>query len=147
MEPSDDPDTIKACADIWLAASVAGHGFLPAAFWTGRYEEMRTRYLPVAKLEVLHHGETPVAFSAVVGDTLEALFVHPDHWRQGHGRRLLQALFARHDALSLAVYALNERAVVFYRRNGFEETGRGVCPHTGADEIRMRWRRRVSSRE
>lgn len=139
--PPPSAETIKACADLWLAASVAGHDFIPASFWANRYEEMRTKYLPAARLEVLCEGETPIGFSATVGNTLEALFVHPDHWRKGYGQRLLQTLFTRHGELDLAVYARNELAIAFYKRNGFVETGRGVCPHTGADEIKMCWRK------
>ena len=36
----------STCADIWLTASLAGHDFVPAAFWRGQRTAMAEHYLP-----------------------------------------------------------------------------------------------------
>jgi ribosomal protein S18 acetylase RimI-like enzyme len=57
------------------------------------------------------------------------LYVRPSHQRQGIGRRLLEALRARHaDAATLRLFvaAENARGVAFYRGAGFAVVEEGV---------------------
>ncbi|RSK42529.1 GNAT family N-acetyltransferase [Hymenobacter perfusus] len=65
-----------------------------------------------------------------------ALFVHPDFDRQGIGKALLHLLlswyFARTDHIIWLSTAPSTRAEEFYRRQGWQETGR-----TGSGEIRF----------
>lgn len=130
----------EACADIWLAASLAAHDFIPRPYWEGNRQAMAERYLPASVVRTAFRDGAIVGFSAVRGDALEALFVHPDYWNRGVGKELLGALFTEHARLELNVYTNNQRAVDFYRRAGFRETARGLCPHTGEPEATMEWR-------
>ncbi len=55
------------------------------------------------------------------------LYIHPDHFRQGIGKQLWQA-YVRHLApgvkqVDLEVEPQNARAIQFYTRLGFQETG------------------------
>lgn len=59
---------------------------------------------------------------------LYRLYVHPDRWREGIGRRLLERVEAGvrergGDRLAVSVLADNEPAVAFYGRTGFERVG------------------------
>lgn len=71
-----------------------------------------------------------IGFSVVLprpdGDAeLDGLFVEPERWGEGHGRRLLEAAAAlalTFGAARLHVVA-NPRAEGFYRRCGFDVTG------------------------
>lgn len=134
-----DPSELRICCDIWLAASERGHDFVAADFWRTKYDDMLATYLPSASIHLACDGGTAVGFSATSGDSLEALFVRPDMWGQGVGKALLAFLLSRHDRLRLAVYAKNERAVTFYKRSGFVQTGAAVCPYTGENELYMEW--------
>ena len=63
-------------------------------------------------------------FAAVVGGELDGLFVEPDLWGQGIGRRLVDAASheARKRGLALKVIA-NPRAKPFYESCGFSVEG------------------------
>lgn len=63
-------------------------------------------------------------FAAVVGGELDGLFVEPDLWGQGIGRRLVDAATheARKRGLALKVIA-NPRAKPFYESCGFSVEG------------------------
>ena len=130
------------CADIWLRASLLAHDFIDGDFWRAKQAAMASVYLPssLVTLAVGAQGEV-VAFSAVRGNKLEALFVEPGFWGQGLGRKLLDQIFDGHQELTLTVYAKNKRAVDFYLIRGLEVAGRGLCPFIGAEELTMIWSR------
>ena len=78
-----------------------------------------------------------VAFIAFVEDYLAALFVAPAHQKKGVGSRLLALAKKMRDTLELSVYAENERAVAFYRKNGFRMTDKRIEEMTGHTELLM----------
>ena len=71
-------------------------------------------------------------------DCIEGLFVLPEFWGRGIGTKLLNSAMSGKDELFLQVYADNERAINFYRKNGFEITGSGVCQMTRLPYFEMR---------
>ena len=122
---------------IWLAASVRSHSFIDKAYWEEKAEAMRTLYLPLSEIVVDEDRATGevVAFMAFVEDYLAALFVAPSHQKRGVGSRLLAKKMR--GTLDLSVYAENERAVVFYQKNGFRITGERIEEMTGHTELLM----------
>ena len=71
-------------------------------------------------------------------DYIEGLFVLPEFWNRGIGTELLNYATDGKDEVFLQVYADNERSVQFYRKNGFEITGNGVCQMTDLPYFEMR---------
>lgn len=70
----------------------------------------------------------PVGFAAVHGDRVDALYVHPSHWRRGYGGRLLDAavdLLRQHGrpVARLWVMAANAAARALYERHGWLPDG------------------------
>lgn len=139
IEPADNPGDVEACCDIWLAASILAHDFIDPEFWRAKRTAMRDMYLPAADVAIAVSGRSIVGFSAMMGERLEALFVHPDCWGRGIGGLLLAEARTCRNAMTLSVYSRNGRALAFYRRHGFVETGSGVCAQTGEAETRMAW--------
>ena len=140
------------CADIWLAASLAGHDFVPAAFWRGQRAAMAESYLPSSQVLLLTADGEHAAFAATLPDGnctyLAGLFVLPRWWGRGLGRQLLelvqeQALAELHDpmnaSLRCTVYDKNSRALAFYASRGFIPAGRSICPHTNEPQTDMLW--------
>jgi GNAT superfamily N-acetyltransferase len=81
---------------------------------------MRDVVLPNQEVLVAERDGRPVGFAAVDGDWLEQLYVAPEVFGTGVGRRLLDAVKdARPGGLSLHVFARNERARRFYEAAGF----------------------------
>lgn len=69
--------------------------------------------------------ETPIGFLGFANDAIEALFVDPDHHRQGAGRFLVaHAQRIGGGVLSVDVNEQNEAAVHFYEALGFSVVGR-----------------------
>ncbi len=89
---------------------------------------------------------TPARGAGAAEHTCEvaALYVHPDHWRVGIGRALLDTALTKarssgcHEA-TVWVFAANARAVAFYERFGFAADGaEDRHEPTGQREVRLR---------
>lgn len=70
-------------------------------------------------------------------DYIEGLFVAPEFWNTGIGSELLNRALGERKELHLQVYSDNARAVEFYRKRGFEVSGKGVCQMTGLPYFEM----------
>jgi putative acetyltransferase len=71
-----------------------------------------------ASVRATHH------FTAVGGDMVEMLFIHPNWRGKGIGKRLLHYAVEKFSAVRLDVNEQNEQAVGFYLHEGFEVAGR-----------------------
>jgi len=91
---------------------------------------------------VVGFGDKVVAFIAMAGDFIDQLYVHPDHWRRGVGRLLLD--FARErspEHVWLYTLQVNENARSFYEKNGFMAEKFGVSPEPESEpDVEYHWR-------
>ena len=127
-------------ADIWLAASLRAHPFIPAEYWHHNRSRMEQEYLPQSdNLVVEDESGSPCGFISMLGRHIAALFVHPHAQGRGAGGALLRHVQQLHSELTLHVYAANTDSVHFYEYHGFTTVSRGKDAATGADELRMRW--------
>ena len=133
---------LEAVAAIWLDANREAHDFIPASYWLGHFEEVRTA---LAQAEVwVFEAEARAEISGFIGlqeDYIAGIFVRREARSGGVGRQLLDHVKAGHLRLSLRVYEKNQRAAAFYRREGFYVLEEGVDPGTGEAELLMEWRR------
>jgi len=125
--------------DIWLAASIEAHHFIPQEYWESKEKDMRSVYLPMAETYVLEEAAGIVGFISTVQHALAALFVHPSHQGKGYGRALLQFVKERSSKLELKVYKENENAFRFYSRHGFTVVEETIDEDTGQAEYIMTW--------
>ena len=136
---TQDLDTVSA---IWLDANREAHDFIPASYWLGHFEEVRTA---LAQAEVwVFEAEARAEISGFIGlqeDYIAGIFVRREARSGGVGRQLLDHVKAGHLRLSLRVYEKNQRAAAFYRREGFRLLETGVDPETGEAELLLEWRR------
>jgi len=90
-------------------------------------EELRQSTILVAQDD----GEV-VGFSAVDGGYLGWLYVHPDHYRKGIGRKLLKdsLLLVPGEAWTI-VLSENKPAIALYRSEGFDEVARFESDNEG----------------
>lgn len=110
IRSANDVDT-QAILDIWLAASIAAHDFVPAEFWRAQLDDMRTRYLPASQVFVYEQEGRVVGFHALSGHTLAALFVQPEWQGRGIGTALLSHARRLRGELTLSVYLANQPSV------------------------------------
>lgn len=90
------------------------------------------------KSSVYEHEGKVVGIISSSADCIEGLFVLPEFWNRGIGTELLNYATTGKDEVFLQVYADNKRALNFYRKNGFEITGNGVCQMTDLPYFEMR---------
>ena len=133
---------LEAVAAIWLDANREAHDFIPASYWLGHFEEVRTA---LAQAEVwVFEAEARAEISGFIGlqeDYIAGIFVRREARSGGVGRPLLDHVKAGRRQLRLQVYRKNLRAAAFYRREGFRVLEEGVDPGTGEAELLMEWRR------
>lgn len=83
-----------------------------------------------------------VAFMAINAAFIDQLYVHPDYWRRGIGRTLLD--FARRlspDHLWLYTLQINQPARAFYETHGFVAEKFGVSPPPESEpDVEYHWR-------
>lgn len=139
IRSANDDDT-QAILDIWLAASIAAHDFVPAEFWRAQLDDMRMRYLPASQAFVYEQEGRVAGFHALSGHTLAALFVQSEWQGRGIGTALLSHARRLRGELTLSVYLANQPSVQFYLAQGFETVCQRVDAHTGQLEWLMRAR-------
>lgn len=120
-EQERTPQLLSGLLEVWEASVRTSHRFLTEP------EIQRIQgYVPQALAEVpclITAGEgpeRPAAFMGIQGRRLEMLFLAPEVWGTGLGRRLLAYGIRRHGVRELTVYEQNPRAVGFYAHMGFE---------------------------
>ena len=119
----------NALLRLWEASVRASHHFLT--------EEDIQRLAPFAgeairgieTLLVMYQGNRPVAFMGVENGKIEMLFVAPDFFGSGFGKRLVRLAIERHRARYVDVNEQNPEAEGFYRHLGFS-----VFERTETDE-------------
>ena len=139
IEQTNAFSDLKACAAIWLEASIAAHTFIAPDFWARNHTAMLEEYLPASDVYVAKTQSTIVGFAAIHDCVLAALFVDPAEWGKGIGSELIRYTKDKYAKLELAVYTSNARALRFYRQHGFVLQEERICPHTGEPELLMSW--------
>lgn len=123
--------------EIWLAASIAAHDFIPREFWESKVQDMREIYLPSSEI-LVHEDDGEVdGFLALHGNTVAALFVSPPRQNSGVGTMLVQKAKESRDTLQLTVYMENRKSVRFYEKQGFHAVEERRDTHTGHNELLM----------
>ncbi len=86
----------------------------------------------------------PVAFIAMNDEFVDQLYIHPNYWRQGIGKTLLN--FAREQSpehVWLYTLQINVNARAFYEKNGFVAEKFGVSPPPeSAPDVEYHWRKK-----
>jgi GNAT superfamily N-acetyltransferase len=108
------------------------------------YEDLayfREHVLPENEVWVAEEDDRPVAFMAIQDDFIDHLYVHPDYWRRGIGKKLLEHARTL-SPLHLWLYTLqvNLNARSFYEKNGFVITKLGVSqPPENEPDVKYEW--------
>jgi putative acetyltransferase len=124
LRPSRADDR-QALFAVWSASVRATHRFVSEADLAMYAGLVRDYYLPQTPVLVaVDDRDAPVGFIGVLGNRIEALFVHPDRHGEGIGRMLVADALARDRELFVDVNEQNEGARIFYERMGFRRIGR-----------------------
>ncbi len=131
VEAAREPD-FDALVELWERSVRATHDFLSEDDILALRRDVRALALPALELWVIRNeAGAPLGFMGLGGDTVEALFIDPDHFGQGAGRRFLDHARRRLGALKVDVNEQNPKALAFYERYGFRRTGRSETDGEG----------------
>lgn len=132
IRPYRDSDWEAVCAvhdaarPDELAGSCDPRAFVPLA------DDPESESLLASRIIVAEIDGEVVGFAAVDDAYLSFLYVHPAHYRQGIGRRLLdQSLELATDEAWTIVLAGNEAAISLYQSAGFVEVDRFASDNEG----------------
>ncbi|MBW3621953.1 MAG: GNAT family N-acetyltransferase [Armatimonadetes bacterium] len=105
---------------------------------------MRDRALVELELWVLcSDAGVPMGFMGLSGSKVEALFLAPEHLRQGGGRRLIQHARKLRGVLTVDANEQNPAARRFYEACGFVVEGRSELDSAGRPFPILHMRRAV----
>ena len=144
LRPSTHRD-LDRLLDIWRRAVDATHDFLLTEDRAAIELEVAAFFPEVNFVLAVDVSDTPQGLMFLQDGHLEALFVDPDQRGKGIGKALVQAALADHPALTTDVNEQNRDAAGFYRRMGFEATGRSPLDGQGRPYplIHLRYRARL----
>ena len=122
--------------ELWLQSNEQAHAFIKEEYWKGHYREVR-KLLPRAEVYVYEENGEIKWFIGADGPYIAGIFVDFRSRSMGIGKQLLDYVKLRKSTLTLQVYEKNERAVSFYRREGFIVREKLVDEETGETEFQM----------
>lgn len=119
-------DDATALLDIWLRSVRASHAFITESDLQSLLPVVRDQVLPELDLWILcKDQDSPIGFMGVGENSIEALFIDPDHFRCRGGTLLIEFARSRLSRpLHVDVNEQNPAAVDFYKAMGFEVIGR-----------------------
>lgn len=139
---ADDHDALTA---IWIEAWTLT---LPQIRFDEREPFIRDRFrdyaLPPRHARVAcNRAGRPLGFFLIdsTQHELEQIVVIPEFWGRGIAEAMLEdARRLSPDRIILTVNRDNPRAIAFYRRQGFTQTGESISPRSGLPLLHMEWR-------
>jgi putative acetyltransferase len=127
------PDDVSALVELWLRSVRATHTFLSEDdvqfFLPLVRESLGSDQLELWVLAI--DAETLIGFMGLAGNSLEAMFLDPEHLRAGHGKRFVEHARRLKGALTVDVNEQNPAALRFYEACGFTVVGRSTLDSTG----------------
>lgn len=123
---------------IWFKGNIDAHPFIPREYWESNFEMVQIQ-LAQAEVCVSESGGIIQGFIGITDGYIAGVFVDSRFRSRGIGGQLLEYAKQTHDALSLGVYKKNERAVLFYLREGFSMVSEQIDEGTGETEYTMGW--------
>lgn len=136
-------DDAEAVAAVWLDSFRAG---LPSVRLAHSDEAVRrwiaAVVIPGTECWVAVVADRVVGMMALSPGSIDQLYVAPDRFAEGIGRRLVELAKTRSDGpIELWTFQVNQRARRFYERNGFVavELTDGARNEEQEPDIRYRW--------
>ena len=110
---------INGLLDVWLASVRASHHFLSETDIRVLTPQAEKALRQIETLWIIQDGLLPIGFMGIQERKIEMLFLHPDHFRKGLGKELVQRAFRELKVEYVDVNEQNPDAARFYERMGF----------------------------
>lgn len=113
------PELITSLLAIWAESVRDSHHFLTEKDINDLCPHAEEAIRQIETLWVVEDENVRIGFMGIRSDKIEMLFLHPDYFRKGIGRLLIQKAFSEPGVQYVDVNEQNPRAVKFYERMGF----------------------------
>ena len=115
-----NPMLISKLLKVWEASVRASHHFLTEADIVRLTPQAEGALQYIETLWVVEDDRHPAGFMGVQERKIEMLFLHPDYFRKGLGKVLVQRAFDKLDVEFVDVNEQNPGARMFYEQMGFK---------------------------
>lgn len=133
------PIELVEIVKIWFKANCEAHPFIPESYWNQNLDFVRAQ-LPKSELYVYRENNQIIGFMGMNDSYIAGIFITSSHRKQGIGQQFLNTAKQAHDTLSLSVYAKNQIAVNFYKKQGFQLLNEQIDA-TGELEFKLIWKK------
>ena len=116
---SRTPELIAGLLGIWEASVRASHHFLTEDDIRSLCPHAEEAIRQIETLWVVEYDDVRIGFMGIQSGKIEMLFLHPDYFRKGIGRTLIQKAVSEAGADYVDVNEQNPAAVKFYEKMGF----------------------------
>ena len=123
------PEFTAGLLGIWEASVRASHHFLTEDDIRSLCPHAEEAIRQIETLWVVEYDDVRIGFMGIQSGKIEMLFLHPDYFRKGIGRALIQKAVSEAGAEYVDVNEQNPAAVKFYEKMGFAHSG-GIAPMT-----------------
>lgn len=131
-------EDINQISKIWLEININTHDFIPETYWRENLEYVKTE-LKNAEIYVYEENKEIIGFVGLNNGYIEGIFVEKENQSKGIGKQLLTYCKQLYTQLTLSVYQKNNRAIQFYKREGFKIIESSVDENTNEEEFKMSW--------
>ncbi len=131
---------LNSVLSSWENANKLAHPFLSNTFVDQVRHDIPNLYLPNANTWVADKDGRTVGFIALLGGTIGAIFVEPEHHGFGIGTALMDKAASMHSILEVEVFQKNVIGRKFYSQYGFEKIKEEIHEHTGHNVFQLRFK-------
>lgn len=123
---------------IWLQGNLQAHEFIAKEFWLEHFEEV-SQLLAKAEVYVYEKEKKIQGFIGCNQGYIAGIFILEGQQSKGIRKQLLNTIKKVYPKVRLKVYSLNQKAVSFYLREGFEIIKQETDKSTNQKEYIMEW--------
>ncbi|WP_437130641.1 N-acetyltransferase [Peptostreptococcus russellii] len=124
--------------NIWLETNISAHGFIKASYWKENFEMVKEMMLS-SEIYLYKEDNKIYGFIGLIDDYIAGIFIKDKYQSRGIGKNLLDYVKSNRNRLLLSVYNKNNRAIEFYKREGFIIVENEIDEVNNEKEFVMEW--------
>lgn len=132
---------IDRVMEIWYSSSIDTYDFIAKKHWDEIKGNVRNKFLN-SNIYVYEESNIIKAFILFDDDYIDELYVDKKYRSLGIGKILLDFVKSFNLELTLNIFQKNERAIEFYKNNGFKIIEENIEESTNEKGYFMKWKRK-----
>lgn len=124
--------------NIWLETNISAHGFIKASYWKENFEMVKEMMMN-SEIYLYKEDNKIYGFIGLIDDYIAGIFIKDKYQSRGIGNNLLDYVKSNRNRLLLSVYNKNNRAIEFYKREGFIIVENEIDEANNEKEFVMEW--------